>query len=431
MFMHEFDVLKNGGSIVKGFLADLAPYVDNEGILRVGGRLRRAPISEEAKHQIVLPKKHHLTDLIVSHEHRRKGHIGPAHVLSELRQEFWVIHGKSVVKRIIKKCFFCKIRRAKIMFPYMADLPVGRTSMSNPPFSHCGVDLFGPIMIKQGRKKLKRYGVLFTCLTVRCVHLEVVETAETDTFINALRRFVNRRGSPLVIYSDNGTNFKGASAELAEFRESLDKKKIETFCADVSIKWIFNPPSAPHMGGIWERLVRSTKEVLMGLVNEKTLTDDQLYTVLTEVESILNSRPITHLSDDVNDLEPITPNHILLGLHKKWSSIATSNERDVVSRKKWRQVQAISKMFWSRWQKEYLPEITKRSKWTEKTNGSFKEGELVLVLDDMTRKGSWNLGRLTELKVSDDGIVRVVKVKTKNGTYTRPVAKIAKLEDNE
>ena len=197
----------------------------------------------------------------------------------------------------------------------MADLPAGRIAYDQPPFTHCGVDLFGPLQIKQGRKKLKRWVVLFTCLTVRCVHLEVVENADTDAFINALRRFVNRRACPKVIYSDNGTNFKGASSELKEFINELDHGRIEKFSSRIKIKWKFNPPAAPHMGGAWERLVRSTKEVLSGLMESRVLTDDQLYTLLTEVESILNSRPITHLSNNPADLDPLTPNHILLGLH--------------------------------------------------------------------------------------------------------------------
>jgi hypothetical protein len=189
------------------------------------------------------------------------------------------------------------------MYPFMADLPEGRVAHEDPPFTNTGVDLFGPISVKQGRKKLKRYGVLFTCLSVRCVHLDVVECADTDAFINCLRRFTNRRGCPRTVYSDRGTNFVGAANELKEFISSLDNHKIRDFASSISINWDFNPPSAPHMGGAWERLVRSTKEVLSGLTNEKVLTDFQLSTLLTEVEGILNSRPLTHVSDDPDDLQ--------------------------------------------------------------------------------------------------------------------------------
>ena len=317
------------------------------------------------------------------------------------------------------------------MYPYMADLPAGRVAYDQPPFSHCGVDLFGPLQIKQGRKRLKRWVVLFTCLTVRCVHLEVVENADTDAFINALRRFVNRRACPKVLYSDNGTNFKGASSELKEFISQFDHEQIENFSTSIHMKWKFNPPAAPHMGGAWERLVRSTKEVLSGLMETKVLTDDQLYTLLTEVESILNSRPITHLSDNPDDLDPLTPNHILLGLHKNWPFVITSDEKDVTSRRKWRQVQAISQMFWDRWRKEYMTKLVKRNKWKEKLQERFRIGELVILIEEDMRKGTWSLGRIVEMLPGDDGIVRVVTIRTKNGTYTRPITKIGKLEDND
>ena len=310
----------------------------------------------------------------------------------------------------------------------MADLPTCRAAVDQPPFCHCGVDLFGPVYIKQGRKRLKRWIVLFTCMTIRCVHLEVVEATDTDSFINAVRRLV-RRGSPTHVYSDNGTNFWGATTELKEFILKLDKDAITNFASMNQILWSFNPPAAPHMGGAWERLVRSTKEVMFGLIKDHVLTDSQLLTVLTEVESILNSRPLTHLSEDVTDLEPLTPNHILLGRHRNWSSITDVSEADVTSRRKWKQVQALQRTFWSRWVKEYLPSLTKRSCWTEKTP-NLEVGELVLVHEEDLKRRKWPLGRIASVSPSEDGVVRVAEVKTKSGTYTRPATKLYKLEDN-
>ena len=191
---------------------------------------------------------------------------------------YWVLGGRVVINQVIAHCFFCRVRRAKRQFPYMADLPKCRAAVDQPPFSHCGVDLIGPTIIKQGRKQLKRWIAIFTCLTVRCLHLEVVDTVDTDSFINALRRFTNRRGCPTDVYSDNGTNFKGATAELKEFISKLDKGAIKKHATELQINWHWNPPSAPHMGGAWERLVRSTKEVLHGLVQNHVLTDPQLAT---------------------------------------------------------------------------------------------------------------------------------------------------------
>ena len=177
-------------------------------------------------------------------------------------------------------------------------------------------------------------------MTVRCVHLDVVESCETDAFIMALRRFTSRRGCPQNMYSDNGTNFKGATNELTEFVTKLKKEeeKIVDYLSGHKIRWTFNPPAAPHMGGAWERLVRSTKEIIYGLVKDHVLTDPQLYTLLTEVESIINSRPLTHLSQDITDFDPLTPNHILLGFHRNWTAIGDTSELDLSSRRKWKQV---------------------------------------------------------------------------------------------
>ena len=312
----------------------------------------------------------------------------------------------------------------------MADLPECRAAIDQPPFSHCGVDLFGPIFIKQGRKRLKRWAVLFTCLTVRCVHLEVVHTCETDSFISALCRFTNRRGCPTDIYSDNGTNFRGATNELKEFINKLDKTAIKNFATSLRIQWHFNPPSAPHMGGAWERLVRSSKEVMYGLVKDHVLTDPQLITLLTEVEHILNSRPLTHLSENADDSVALTPNHILLGRHQNWDSISDISEADITSRKKWKQVQALQSAFWARWVKEYLPTLTKRPCWRDR-KPNFTVGELVLLQDDDTKRGKWPLGRITKVMPGADNVVRVVELKTKNGIYTRPATKVFKLEDND
>ena len=183
------------------------------------------------------------------------------------------------------------------------------------------------------------------------------------------------------------------------------------------------------MGGAWERLVRSVKEVMTAIMTDRVPTDPQLYTFLTEVERIINSRPLTHVSDDCKDLEALTPNHLLLGVHRNWEYVNDTNERDITSRKRWRQVQALADIFWYRWKREYLPELTKRTCWKDKTT-NFKVDELVLLKDDDLRRGKWPLARITKLMPGDDGVVRVVQVRTKDGFYVRPVAKILKLEDN-
>ena len=413
-------------------LVKLSPYVDELGVLRVGGRLKNLPISRDMKHPTILPGTHQVTKVLIEHYHRKNGHVGSEHVYSLIRERFWIISARNAIRQVCHNCFFCKVRRAKEQFPYMADLPLFRAAIEEPAFNHCGVDIIGPTLVKQGRKQLKRWIVLFTCLTVRCIHLDVVDTCETDSFINALRRFTNRRGCPSVMYSDNGTNFRGATSELKEFVLKLEKdaEKITNFATEKKIKWTFNPPSAPHMGGAWERLVRSSKEVMYGLVKDHVLTDPQLYTVLTEVEMIVNSRPLTHLSEDITDFEALTPNHVLLGAHRNWSSIADTSEQDLTSRRKWKQVQALRAMFWTRWTKEYLPTLAQRSRWTS-DGPTFEVGELVLLKNDELKRNRWPLARIEKTICGKDNIQRIVEVRTKDGTYTRPVTKILKLEDND
>ena len=430
-FDQEIRLLSQGKSLSdSNRLSPLCPFIDSEGVLRVGGRLADLDIPLPMKHPPILDRSHHSTKLLIEWTHRRNGHVGTDHVLALIREAYWILSGRIAVNQVVHRCFLCRVRRARKQFPFMANLPKCRAAIDEPPFTHCGVDLFGPITIKQGRKQLKRWACLFTCLTVRCVHLEVLDDCETDTFINATRRFVGRRGCPTHVYSDNGTNFRGATSELKEFVQKLDKEKIIEFASVLEIKWTFNPPKAPHMGGAWERLVRSVKEVMYGLLKNHILTDPQLYTLLVEAEAIVNSRPLTYLSENADDLCALTPNHILLGRHRNWTSIADTSELDVFSRKKYKQVQAVTTLFWSRWKSEYLPTLTTRPKgWREQTV-PFREGDLVLVHDDDTKRGQWPLARVQKVMPGKDGVVRTVEVRTKKGSYTRPVAKLYRLEDD-
>ena len=181
--------------------------------------------------------------------------------------------------------------------------------------------------------------------------------------------------------------------------------------------------------GRFTRRVKSVKEVLHATMQDRVFTDPQLATTLTEVESILNSRPLTHASSDVNDLEALSPNHILLGLHRKWSSMLDTDETDVFSRRKWRQVQGAVHDFWTRWRKEYLPTLTRRARWAGSAP-NYRVGELVLLKEDNALKGKWELARILKTLPADDGVVRVVELRTKSGDFVRPVSKLARLEND-
>jgi hypothetical protein len=194
-------VIKKSSSIYQ-----LDPASKN-GLLRVGGCLRRAQISEEAKHPSILSKTHYVVTLIVNYYHHVSGHSSVEHTLSLIRERYWIVNGRSTVKKIIGKCYSCRKRQSPVSQQKMADLPRDRVTPSKPPFTYTGVDCFGPFEMKRGRSTVKRYGVLFTCLTVRAIHIEVASSLDTESFINALRRFIARRGQPEKIRLDNGGNF--------------------------------------------------------------------------------------------------------------------------------------------------------------------------------------------------------------------------------
>ncbi|XP_071479017.1 uncharacterized protein [Diadema antillarum] len=292
-------------------LAKLNPIV-HDGVLRVGGRLAKAPLSDDVKHPLILPHDHHVTNLLVSHFHEEVGHSGAGMTWTALREKFWILRGGATVRKVIGNCFKCKRRNSPRGEQFMADLPRERVTPNAPPFTNTGVDFFGPFQVKRGRSQVKRYGCIFTCLASRAVHLEVAHSLDTDSFINALRRFINRRGRPKKIHSDNGTNFKSGYRELKESLTQLNSQKVGRFLTQKGIEWEFNPPGASHMGGVWERVIRAVRRILSGLLKEQLVTDEALTTLMTEVEAILNARPLTQLSMDSNDDEPLTPNHLLL-----------------------------------------------------------------------------------------------------------------------
>ena len=294
----DFSTILEGNQTNGTVLSKLNPIVV-DGIVRVGGgRLQNAPFDDEMKHPFILPSDQHVTKLLIIHQHHLVGHSGAGMTWTALREKYWVLRGGAIVRKVIGKCFSCKRRNAKKMEQFMADLPASRVTPDKPPFSFVGVDYFGPIMVKQGRSRVKRYGCLFTCLNCRAVHLEVANSLDTDSFINALRRFISRRGKPSNIISDNGTNFKVAERERRENLERLNQTRVTNFLVEQGIDWNFNTPAASHIGGAWERMVRSVRKILTSLLGQQIVCDEVLSTVMAEVEAILNARPLTQLSQN-------------------------------------------------------------------------------------------------------------------------------------
>ena len=429
-FAKERDLLLKGKAVNSSSpIRSLTPIIGDDGLIRVGGRLKNAAEYGVCTQPVIIPHTHPIVYSIVNDYHCI-AHLGAEWIISVIRQKFWITKVRVVVKSVARKCFICKKLFGRTAVQIMADLPSARLEPRKTPFAYTGMDCFGPFVVKQGRSEIKRYGCIFTCLSIRAVHVEKLCSLDTDSFICALRRFIARRGVPERIYCDNGTNFVGACSELKRAMKELDKAKIHDECAKKSIEWHFNPPTASHMGGVWERLIRVIRKVFAGVINiGARITDEMLQTILCEVEAIINGRPITKSSDDPHDSCALTPNHLLLLGSSVSATPGVFCGADIY-RKRWRCVQHLTDEFWRRWLKEYIPALQKRAKWLNPQR-EIKVGDLVLIVQECTPRNVWPMGLVTGTKVSDDGHVRSVTVRTKSTTLTRPINKLVLLEGHD
>ncbi|XP_033127427.1 uncharacterized protein LOC117125136 [Anneissia japonica] len=400
-------------------LKNLNPVLIGQ-VIRVGGRLDRARIDYDAQHPIILANDSQLVKSLVMYYHLKVGHNGWTATLNALRERFWILKGRSVVKGILRNCVTCKRMNARRCEQQMASLPVERITADKPPFTFTGVDYFGPLDVRQGRSTVKRYGCIFTCLVSRAVHLEVADSLSTDSFINAYRRFVARRGEPSKMFSDNETNFVAGEKELRKALTDMNQSVVEEFLHTKGVEWHFNPPAASHFGGVWERLIRSVRKILCNVLKQQVINNDVLLTVLAEAESILNSRPLTDLSPEAYDDEPLTPNHLLL---MRKGPFAPVGRIEAYGKRRWLQVQYLASLFWTRWKREYFPLLQKRHKWTTPRQ-NVEVSDIVLLVNETLPRGRWPMGKVLSVYRSQDGRVRSVDVKVARGVLRRPIAKL-------
>ncbi|XP_076298363.1 uncharacterized protein LOC143217706 [Lasioglossum baleicum] len=415
-FCTEIACLETSQSSLRGPLARLSPFLDELGILRVGGRLKHSLLDYDEKHPIIIPEKSHVTSLIINYFHERLLHGGTQITLYNLRRSYWIPRGRRAVRQQIHGCLKCWRWRAKTADQKMSDLPASRVTPTRP-FYHTGVDYAGPFTTKfspgRGARTCKSYVAVFVCLATRSVHLELVSDYSSDAFIAAYRRFVSRRGVCASIRSDCGTTFVGADKELRQMLNAAndEMKKTRQALAESGTNWIFNPPAAPHFGGIWEAAVKSVKYHLRRVIGETLLTFEEMSTLLTQIEACLNSRPITPLTDEPTDLTALTPAHFLIG--SPLTAIPEPSLTDVRSSrlKRWQMIQQQRDHFWDRWSFEYLQTLQQRTKWT-KEQPNLKPGDLCLILNEATPPTRWPLGRVEQVHAGADGLVRVVTVRT-------------------
>ena len=442
MTLRKSDAAHKVGS--RGQLRKLDPFLDSKGLLRVGGRLHRSSLQFEVKHPVILPKGY-IVDLLVRHHHEKVAHQGRGITIAEIRASgFWIVGLGKVVASCIHRCVTCRKLRRRILDQKMADLPVQRIEPS-PPFTYVGIDCFGPFIVKDRRSELKRYGLIFTCMASRAVHLECLDDMSTDSFINGLRCFIALRGPVRTIFCDRGSNFVGAATELKLALQEVKEERVRSFLADHQCDFVFNAPSASHMGGVWERQIRSIRNPLEGLqLHTCRLDTASLRTLLYEAMAIVNSRPLSRSYSDSDDAEILTPNHIL---HMKNGIVppppGTFCKEDLYTRKRWRRIQHLANQFWHKWRREYLHHLQVRQKWTEERR-NVQEGDIVFLKEEDLVRSYWKLARVIEAVPDSDGHVRKVKLLMGDSTLScigkrtkeasvleRPIHKLILLIENE
>lgn len=411
----------------------LKPFLDDNGLIRVGGRLVHSSLSYSAKHPLVLPHSHHFTNLVVDYYHAKYLHAGPSALMSLLREHFWILSARRVIRSRVFKCMRCFRLKCQPPQIIMGNLPAGRvTAKIQKPFVSISIDYAGPFQSKsstlRNAKILKSYLCVIVCFTTKAVHLEVASDLTTEAFLAAFKRFVSRRGLPREVWSDSGSNFKGASNLLKDFQKD---PKVDNFFAENFVKWRFSPPLSPSFNGLAEAAVKSSKSHLKRVIGDRPLTFEELTTIFTQIEAVLNSRPLCPLSNDPNDLSVLTPGHFLIG-----SPLVSLPEPLPVETKRvnqlarWQLVRQMTADVWRRWSHDYLHTLQQRAKW-HLTQYNIKLGDLVLIKEDGLPSLHWARGRVTKLFPGPDSIVRVVELKTAKGSFVRSVAKLVPLPSNQ
>lgn len=398
-------------------LAKLQTFVHTDGLIRLKTKISERDDYFSFLYQIVLDYKDKVVELLIRETHENMCHADVQSVMCQLRERFWILKARKTIRSVIEKCVTCKRFNTKPMQVDPAPLPLHRVKDA-AVFEITGVDFAGPLFL---REKQKAWICLYTCAVYRAVHLELVTSLSTLEFLSSFRRFIDRCGRPVIIYSDNGTNFVGANNLLKD----LNWNTISQYSCAQRIEWRFNPPTAAWWGGWWERLIGMLKNILRKVLGKACLTYEEMCTVLCDCENTLNSRPLTYLSDETNDLKPLTPAMFLRDLKESETpDIDIIDQIDLESRYKYKL--ELMEHLRCRFRKEYLSQLVIKSR--TKESRKLKKGDVVLVGDDSHKRIDWPLARIEELIEGRDGKIRVVILKTSTGNFKRPIQRIYPLE---
>jgi len=426
----EKDAIRSKSSKIST-VRQLRLFLDDDNAIRCGGRIHNAPIDEDAKFPYLLPKNHVITRLIVRDAHLEQLHSGVNATVTHLRQKFWIPCIRQITKSVIHKCVICrKVTSRPFNSPDSPPLPKCRLSDS-PPFTVTGVDFSGALYVKNdvGQEK-KVYVCLFTCASTRAVHLEIVSDLTEDAFMQAFRRFTSRRSLPALMLSDNASTYMAAANYLKRFFYS---PTVRTALTQRGVQWMYIPKRAPWYGGFWERLIGLTKTALKKILGRAYVSMETLQTILTEVEAIMNDRPLTHVSSNVSDPEPLTPSHLLYGRRLIALPNPIDSADDVpqltksTARRQLNTVHEFLNTFWRRWRCEYLTALREHHAASGSTQQTIKIGDVVQIHDD-TPRSRWKLAVIEELITGNDGRTRAAKLRTSNGLTNRPIVKLYPLE---
>lgn len=408
-------------------LRALHPFMDEEKLMRVGGRLKDAEMPYDMKHPVIVPSNSRLSELIIERAHNKTLHGSIQIMMQYIRNHVWIPKLRNNLRAYLHKCVVCVRHNKRFEEQLMADLPKERVNR-NRAFLVTGVDYAGPLEIAERYKsrtnKSKCWIAVHVCLTTRAIHLDAVTDLSSAAYIACYERFISRRGHVNKMFSDNGTTFVGANKELQNaFKHWITPDTIEHLNKK-GTSWRFMTPAAPHQGGIYEAAVKSAKYHLKRMLGTKCYTYEYLITLLAQIEAVLNSRPMYALNDNPMDCSALTPAHFLIQEPFILPPQIEAPAATTYSLKRiFEEQKKLIEHFWQRWRNEYLTTLVQRKKWTEEKE-HIKIGQLVVIKDENLPPARWLMGRIIELIQSKDGLIRSVVVQTPKSKLTRAVQKI-------
>jgi hypothetical protein len=416
------------------------PFLDPSGVLRSRSRLTNIPgLTYEKAHPIILHRKSDYARLIVEAAHVEHQHpVGIQAMNAAIRNEFAINGMGTLCRQIQSRCTECRKLKAVVNTQLMAPLPNRRLGQKLKPFDNVGLDFAGPFEIKMGRGRARKkvYVLVLTCMVTRGVHLETTGGMDTLHVIDAISRFVDVRGVPTTLTSDNQTSFRKADKEITEWYKSVNWDTVQEatglgFRPDSNgIEWHFNPPNASHFGGIFEIIVKALKRAMKIVIGRADLDEEGFRTCVSKVMFMLNNRPIQQ-SGSIQDQEPLTPNHFVLGdLANAIFPPDFPEERFTNLDRKLKQQVEVQKNVWKRFFLEFVPLLGPRQKWSQEQE-NLNVNDVVIELDENQPRGVWRLMRVSKIFPSTDGLVRKVEVtSTDNKIYIRPISKLIPIVRN-